>query len=234
MKKEFIIKNGVLKEYIGNGGNVVIPNDITKIGNFAFYKCKSLTSVVIPEKTISIGKYAFYGCSSLTSVVIPNSVTHIGAYAFSDCDSLTSVVTPNSVTSIGYRAFYECSSLTDIVVPDNIVYMGEDVFAYCKDPSRKKYNKLSWLNNIEKAIKKCKCSEEERKHLATEQQIMNTSVIIRDFLQEKNISRKDIYKFLNKKKLNVLDLENAKNQFINYAICGKKTELVKEFFEEVK
>lgn len=74
---------------------------------------------------------------------------------------------------------------------------------------------------------------ENRNHLATKQQTINTSVIIRDFLQKNNVSAKDICKFLYKKKFSVLDLEKAKNQFINYSIYGKETELVKEFFEEV-
>lgn len=75
---------------------------------------------------------------------------------------------------------------------------------------------------------------ENRNHLATEQQMMNTSVIIRDFLQEHNVAAKDIYRFLRKKEFSVLDLEKAKKQFIDYAMCGKETELVKEFFEETK
>ena len=73
---------------------------------------------------------------------------------------------------------------------------------------------------------------ENRNHLATKQQVINTSVILRDFLQKDNVAANDIYRFLRKKKFSVLDLEKAKNQFINYAIYGKKTELVKEFFEE--
>ena len=75
---------------------------------------------------------------------------------------------------------------------------------------------------------------ENRNHLATKQQVINTSVILRDFLQEKDIAANDIYRFLRKKKLSVLGLENAKNQFINYSIYGKETELIKEFFEENK
>jgi hypothetical protein len=75
---------------------------------------------------------------------------------------------------------------------------------------------------------------ENRNHLATKQQIINTSVILRDFLQENSIAVNDMYRFLRKKKLSVLGLEKAKNQFINYSIYGKETELVKEFFEEVK
>ena len=74
---------------------------------------------------------------------------------------------------------------------------------------------------------------ENRNYLATKQQVIDTSVILRDFLQKNNVAASDICRFLYKKKLSVLDLEKAKNQFINYAICGKETELVKEFFEEV-
>lgn len=75
---------------------------------------------------------------------------------------------------------------------------------------------------------------ENRKRLATEQQILNISVVLGDFLQENNVAINDIYRFLRKKKFSVLGLENAKTQFINYSIYGKETELVKEFFEEVK
>jgi hypothetical protein len=59
-----------------------------------------------------IRNWAFLGCSSLTSVTIPNTVASIGESAFSDCSSLTSVTIPNSVTSIGYRAFVRCGELT--------------------------------------------------------------------------------------------------------------------------
>lgn len=75
---------------------------------------------------------------------------------------------------------------------------------------------------------------EKRTNPATKQQMINTSIILRDFLQKDNVAAKDIYEFLRKKKLSALGLDNAKNQFINYSMCGKKTELVKEFFEEVK
>ena len=80
--------------YIGTESKLMIPGVIegTKvvgIGNSAFSRCKSLTSVTIPDSVTSIGEYAFYGCSSLTSVTIPDSVTSIGEYAFIRCSSLT-------------------------------------------------------------------------------------------------------------------------------------------------
>ena len=64
--------------------------------------------LVIPNNVTSIGDYAFSGFSGLTSVTIPNSVTSIGSSAFSECSGLTSVTIPNSVTSIGEGAFSNC------------------------------------------------------------------------------------------------------------------------------
>lgn len=59
----------------------------------------------IPDSVTSIGDYAFYKCSNLKSVIIPNNVTSIGFSAFENCISLTSVVIPDNEISIGYGAF---------------------------------------------------------------------------------------------------------------------------------
>ena len=96
---------------------LVIPDDVESIGNYAFYNCDSLTSVTIPDSVTSIGGEAFSSCASLTSVIIPDSVTSIGYQAFSDCTSLTSVIIPDSVTNIGYKAFSGCTSIESITIP---------------------------------------------------------------------------------------------------------------------
>ena len=87
--------------------DLIIPNTVDSIHNYAFYKCSSLTSITIPNSVKSIGSSAFYKCSSLTSITIPNSVTSIGNSAFYDCDSLSFVVIGSGVTSIGHTAFYD-------------------------------------------------------------------------------------------------------------------------------
>ena len=51
--------------------NLVIPNDITSIGAWAFAGCTPLKSVVIPDGVASIGEGAFSACSSLESMTIP-------------------------------------------------------------------------------------------------------------------------------------------------------------------
>lgn len=62
----------------------------------------------------AISNYAFYNCRSLTSVTIGNGVTSIGLYAFRYCESLTSIIIPKNVTMVWNRAFEYCTSLSKI------------------------------------------------------------------------------------------------------------------------
>ena len=111
--------------------DLVIPNTVDSIQNYAFYYCSSLTSVTIPNSVKSIGERAFFFCNSLTSVILGNSVTSIGNSAFRNCNSLTSVKIPNSVVSIGEEAFCWCSSLTSVSIGDSVTYLGDAVFRNC-------------------------------------------------------------------------------------------------------
>ena len=96
--------------------SIIIPDSVTSIGDYAFFRCISLANITIPNGLTSIGEDAFCECTSLVDVTIPDSVTSIGQYAFSNCTSLTNVTIPDSVTSIGVGTFSECTSLTEIIV----------------------------------------------------------------------------------------------------------------------
>ncbi len=111
--------------------NIVLPQGLSSICNYAFYKCKSVTSVAIPEGVTSIGSHVFYNCTTLTEVNIPESVTSIGSYAFWGCSSLVSVDIPDSVAVIDNYTFYECTSLTQVYMPANIASIGNYAFYHC-------------------------------------------------------------------------------------------------------
>ena len=110
---------------------LVIPNGVKSICDYAFYGCTGLTSVTIGNSVTSIGESAFYGCSGLTSVTIPDSVTSIGYYAFKGCTGLTSVTIGNSVTSIGSSTFYGCKGLTSVTIPSSVTSIGTEAFYSC-------------------------------------------------------------------------------------------------------
>ena len=135
---ELIIPDSVtsIGEYAFLGCNsltsVVIGDNVASVSNSAFNNCSSLTSVVIGGSVTSIGDFAFAGCESLTEIVIPNSVRSISNYAFSNCSSLTSVKIGGSVTSIGSSAFSYCSSLTSVVIPDSVARIGDFAFVGCE------------------------------------------------------------------------------------------------------
>ena len=107
-RQDLDISNGILNKYMGPGGDVVIPADVTKIGNSAFYGCTGLQSVTIPKGVTEIGWGTFDGCTGLQSVTILEGVTAIGNYAFAECTGLTSVVLPKSVTEIDESVFMDC------------------------------------------------------------------------------------------------------------------------------
>ena len=77
-------------------------------GHHLYLNGEEIKELVIPNSLTIINNFAFSGCSGLTSVTIPNSVTSIGGSAFRECSGLTSVTIPNSVTSFGSRAFIQC------------------------------------------------------------------------------------------------------------------------------
>ncbi len=100
--------------------NTIIPNSVTKIGNFAFDCCDSLTSIVIPNSVTEIGHYAFYSCDSLTSIDIPNSVIEIGYGVFESCSGLTSIVVESGNPT--YDSRNNCNAI--IETADNTLIYG--------------------------------------------------------------------------------------------------------------
>ena len=111
--------------------DLVIPDSVTKIKDYAFSGYTGLTSVNTGNSVNIIGDSAFSGCTGLTSVTIGNSVTSIGGTAFSGCTGLTSVTIGNSVTSIGSSAFWNCTGLTSLTIGSSVTNIGDYAFRDC-------------------------------------------------------------------------------------------------------
>lgn len=141
---------------------IIIPIEYNKlpvkeIGEYAFYNCRSLTSIEIPNSVITIGRAAFYGCTSLTSIQIPfvGSTLEGKSNAFfgyifgattyldhSSCvpKSLKKVIITGG-KSIGNSAFYECTSIESIEIPRSVTTIRMYAFAKCKNLTSINVNK---------------------------------------------------------------------------------------------
>ena len=133
-------------EYVGTSAEVYIPSTyqglpVTSIGDRAFSRCSSLTSITIPDSVTSIGEWAFSGCDSLTSIIVDpqNSVYHSDGNCLIETESKTLIagcktsVIPSdgSVISIGDYAFSGCSGLTSVTIPDSVTSIGYAAFRGC-------------------------------------------------------------------------------------------------------
>lgn len=113
---DFVIEDGVLTSYVGEGGDVVIPEGVTRIESGAFENQTKITSVVLPEGVTSIGGRAFAECTAMKSINLPEGLLYIGETAFINCSSLESLIFPDSLYfAPGFGvSLYGCTALRHI------------------------------------------------------------------------------------------------------------------------
>lgn len=138
-------------------GNIVIPDNVTTIGNYAFQnsafkgtlhigkavqtigeyafsQCKGTGDIIIPDNVTSLGAYAFYKCTGFTgNLNIGNGVSVINKYTFSECSGLKGTLKlGDGITSIGVYAFDGCSSLTgNVDLPEALTEIADYAFRNC-------------------------------------------------------------------------------------------------------
>lgn len=134
--------------------SVVIPNTVTKIGQWAFYGNNVLERAVIGESVKEMGRDVFEDCplktlifnavncesdgtkekpifpSSVETLKFGEKVERIPGYSFAHCNNLTAVDLPNSVNKIGDGAFEWCGEFS-INLSKNLAIIGTDAFFAC-------------------------------------------------------------------------------------------------------
>ena len=111
--------------------NIVIPEGIERIDNYAFSSCPYLKSVTISEGVKEIG-WAAFGKTTLETVNIPSSVKRIETYAFNECRNLKNVTISEGVEEIGYSAFAK-TALESIKIPESVKNIDSYVFFNCNN-----------------------------------------------------------------------------------------------------
>ena len=133
------------ENYEYNIKSITIGNSVTRIGNYAFDNCTSLTSITIPDSVTSIGFMAFSGCTSLISITVDSANTAYSSDKFGVLfnknkteliqypigNARTDYTIPDSVISIGNRAFQDCVRLTSITIPDSVTSIWHRAFNNC-------------------------------------------------------------------------------------------------------
>lgn len=151
-------EQGVFKNF-GELTTVIIPENITKIGDKAFVNCKKLVNLTIPDSITEIGDAAFGSCEKLENIHPPASLKRIYGAPFESskwhndlkaaCDqnmepgyfgkhliyspyNITNPTIKSDTVAIDYRAFGECRSLQSITIPNQVERIGEYAFSYTK------------------------------------------------------------------------------------------------------
>lgn len=117
--------------FINYQNKIVLLDNITSIGSWAFYDCSNVKSIVIPSSVTTIGDRAFMSCSSLTNIEIPSGVTSIESHTFQSCSSLENIILPNTLQNIRGYSFRFCTSLKSIVLPSSVTNIELQVFEGC-------------------------------------------------------------------------------------------------------
>lgn len=104
------------------------PEKITYIGSTAFYKTSLSGALIIPDDVTEIGTFAFKG-TLIGSVAFSPRLNRIGGNAFDNCTSLTGTLTlPETLTYIGSGAFQYCAFTGELHLPNNLEYIGTSAF----------------------------------------------------------------------------------------------------------
>lgn len=145
---EYVIWNHILMGVKKPQVELILPEGVTNIADFAFAYDNKLCRVVIPSSVKLIGDGAFsntnlenvvmnggqeigdraFSETRIQEITVPSEVKKIGEYAFSDCTKLVKVKLSSGLEEIEQGAFCGCSKLTKVTLPSGLKKIGESAF----------------------------------------------------------------------------------------------------------
>lgn len=112
--------------------NYYLGDDVTTIGDCAFYNGTNIKSLHLPAQMTSIGEGAFDKCTGLTGEFsFPEGIEILSAYVLQDCSGITSVKLPNTLKEIYTYALAGCD-ITELTLPASLTGIGMYGLADCK------------------------------------------------------------------------------------------------------
>jgi hypothetical protein len=103
------------------------------IPGYLCYAMNKLENIVLPEKLTTVGQYAFNSCSLLKDVTIPASVTSIGTYAFALCPAIRHFEFPNGIKSLATSVLEGSTGLEEVIIPASVTTINQDAFYNCSN-----------------------------------------------------------------------------------------------------
>lgn len=117
--------------------NLVIPNGVEEIPNYAFHGCSSST-ITLPSNVKYVSGGVFSQCANIETIEFPDSLEKLAAnHLFAGCSSLKHVDLPENVEYVATTTSYlfaACTSLESASIPGACGggRMGEYTFSYCE------------------------------------------------------------------------------------------------------
>ena len=115
---------------------IKLGSKLKTIGSFAFESC-GLYEIVIPNSVQEIDEYAFSQCRSLQKVVLSTGIQEIKPKTFIWCKNLKDISIPSNVQIIGETAFGFCGKLQEIIIPRGVKEIGKEAFFRYEYPIKK-------------------------------------------------------------------------------------------------
>ena len=130
-------------------GDLVIPDGVTTIPQYAFRGCMGIQSVTVADSVKSIGEAAFNYCRSIKSITLPfvgekadgtgnvlfgwifGKDSFTGKYNDGVPGNISRVILSASCVGIGESAFSGCDDITEIVLPATLSKIGFGAFSKC-------------------------------------------------------------------------------------------------------